>query len=140
MINKHDLVVFAVLFSIFLPGFAVAEKPESIPMESRLRQGSESNRQSKEKIGWRDEQGREQTKGKMNRFEAMRRRYQEDAAISERPVYRRSKGNPERPANRYEDFEQKRERHRKYNDYLEQSNVDKPVDQLNSGAKAIYRD
>lgn len=140
MINKNNLLVFTVLFFIFLPGFAGAEKSESVPVESGLRQDSESKRQSKERVGSRDEHGREQVSGKMDRFEVMRRRYQNDAAISERPVYRRSKGNPERPANRYEDFEQKRERHRKYNEFIEQKNIDKPVDQLNSGAKTIYPD
>lgn len=140
MINKHDLLLFAVLFSIFLPGLAVAKQPESFPVESRARQADESNRQYKEKMGRRNEQDQEQNKAKQKRFENMRRRYFDDAALPERRVYRRSKDNAERPMNRYEDFEQKRERHRQYNEYIEQNNLDKPADRRQSGAEEIHSD
>ncbi len=132
MINKYDLLVFAVLLSIFLPGFAVAKQPESVPVESRVRQVGETNR--------RNEQDREQKKAKQERFENTRRRYLDDAALPERRVYRRSKDNAERPMNRYEDFEQKRERHRKYNEYIEQNNLDKPADRWQLGAEEINSD
>ncbi|MGD7033750.1 hypothetical protein [Methylotuvimicrobium buryatense] len=140
MINKHDLLLFAVLFSIFPPGLAIAKQPSSIPVENGARQAGETNRQYKEKMGRWNEQDQEQKKAKQERFENMRRRYLDDAALPERRVYRRSKDNAERPMSRYEDFEQKRERHRKYNEYIEQNNLDKPADRRQLGTEEIDSD
>lgn len=140
MINKHNFLLFAISFSIFLPGLAIAKQPGSIPVESGARQVGEKNRQYKEKMGRQNEQDQEQKKTKQERFENMRRRYLDDAALPERRVYRRSKDNAERPMNRYEDFEQKRERHRKYNEYIEQNNLDKPADRGQLSAEEIYSD
>jgi len=138
VINKHALILFAISFSIFLPGVAIAKQPGSIPVENGARQAGETNRQYKEKMGRRNEQDQEQKKTKQERFENMRRRYLDDAALPKRRVYRRSKDNAKRPMSRYEDFEQKRERHRKYNEYIEQNNLDKPADRKQLGAEEIY--
>lgn len=130
MLNRHYLLLLTILFSIFQSGLAIARQPESSPVESRSRQVGETNR--------RNEQDQEQKKTKQERFENMRRRYLDDAALPDRRVYRRSKDNAKRPMNRYEDFEQKRERHRKYNEYIEQNNLDKPADRKQLGAEEIY--
>lgn len=138
--NKREFFMLFVLCSLCLPGFVIAKQPEFVPMGSKAGRAGDSNPQAKEKASRRPEQTNKQANDKHKHFEKMRRRYLDDAGLPERRVYRRSKESEERPRNRYEDFEQKRERHRKYNEYIEQNSPDKTADRPSSGAGEAYWD
>lgn len=58
----------------------------------------------------------------MQEFENKRQVYRHKETTEAGWIYRKSQESRKKPKDRYEAFEQKRERHRKYNEYLDRLN------------------
>lgn len=139
--NKNNIVLLAVLLSLSF-SVASAQRTETGRQENGGRQIDEPNRHGKVSAGESPKQKKhEESIRKKEMFQEKHRRYLDDAKPTESRVYRKSKEGSEIPKSRYEEFEQKRERHRKYNEYIERLNQENPVDEMreNNGGES-YRD
>lgn len=124
MINKSAVLCIYLLIPLYLPFSAMAQKTDSERPKSAKTQVEHQNRALIDNADKEQKKRSEQLSAKQKRFEAMRKRYVEEDEFTEQPVYRKTKESKERPADRYADFEQKRERHRRYNEYIEQNDDD----------------
>lgn len=139
--NKNNIVLSAVLLSLCF-SVAYAQRADTGRPKNGGRQIDESSRHGKVSADQSPEPKKyEESIRKMETFQEKHRRYLEDAKLPENRVYRKSKEGSEIPKNRYEEFEQKRDRHRKYNEYIEQLNDENPLDRMreNNGGES-YQD